>query len=112
MLDCPCTEAGVGGTPNLIWMLRLMTLHAPGEFERKFSAHTRESGQELSWSEQVQVGVGKAEWVGWALTVATGSGWRKVTCGRFKFPAGAKGGGEVIGLLISLSRCGAKGKGG
>lgn len=31
--------------------------------------------------------------------------------GRFKFPAGAKG-GEVIGLLISLSRCEAKGKGG
>lgn len=50
------------------------------------------------------------QWV-WAFTVLKEWGWKKVPAhGRFNSPAGAKGGGEVIGLLISLSRCGAKGE--
>ena len=48
-------------------MLRLMTLHAPGEFERKFIIHTRASqGESLG---QAEAGLGwlwaePKEWVG------------------------------------------------
>ena len=38
-------------------------------------------------------------------------GWEEVPArGRLKFPAGAEGGVEVIGRLISLSRCGPRGR--
>lgn len=53
-------EAG-GTTQNLVPMLRLMTLHAPREFEGKFIAHTKGSWGELSSCEQVQLNLGKAE---------------------------------------------------
>lgn len=56
--------------------------------------------------------MGKVEAAGLGLSVAKEWGWGGAPAlGGFKFPAGAKG-ADVIGLLISLSRCEAKGKGG
>lgn len=66
MLYCPPVEAG-GPTQNLVWMLRLMTVHTPKELERKFITPRRDSGEEWSTCKQVQVGLGKAEVVGLRL---------------------------------------------
>lgn len=66
MLDSPPREAG-GTTSNLVQMLRLMTLYAHTEFERKFSTHTGDFWTELSTCGRVQVGLGEAEGVGLGL---------------------------------------------
>lgn len=107
----PLAKQG-GSTPDLVQMVRVMTLYTHSECERKFRTHTGDFWTELSTCGRAQVGLGEGEGGVWSFVVAKEQDWRKVAHARFKFPAGTKGGGEVTGLLISLSRCGAKGKGG